>query len=595
MKKKKKQYSALSGLGFIWNTMKQYWLAFIFVLVFVAVATYLQTQAPLWMADGIDDLGKYVIATLKHVQVDQAHTNFINSILKMIIGALGIALSMFLYTFLMSGVAANTGGKFRTVLFDKLQKLSVRFFDESNDGDILSRFTNDIDNIANLLNQSFIQIISSLALIISIAYEMYQKNTTLASMIFVIFAFTLVCVLLVMRQASKYIGVQQAKLGALNGYIDEKIAGQKLIITTGTRKQTFKDFIPFNEDYRVTSRKGQAYSNLLFPMVNGFSMITVALVIYFGADLVIDQVLTIGLLVAFITYAQRFFQPVVQIVQQYNNAKLGLTGADRVMSIMDEDEDVVEAKDAVELGDLKKGIKIDHVDFGYNKKDLVLKNINIKVDKNQKVALVGPTGSGKTTIMNLLNRFYDVTDGAIYYDDINIKDAKIDSLRQRVGIVLQDSVLFSGTIKDNIAYGKPDASMDEIIEAAKLANIHKYIMSLKKQYDTVVDNNTSIFSVGQKQLISIARTIVVNPDLLILDEATSNVDTVTEAHIQEAMNNVLKARTSFVIAHRLKTILDSDKIIVLKDGKVIEQGTHEQLLKAKGFYAELYNNQFVIE
>jgi ATP-binding cassette, subfamily B, multidrug efflux pump len=593
--KKNKQYSALSGLGFIWQNMKQYWLAFLFVLIFVGVTTYLQTQSPLWMADGIDDLAQYVIATLKHTGVDQAHTNFVNSVLKMVVGGLAMALSMFMYTFLMSGVAAKTGGKFRTQLFDKLQKLSVRFFDESNDGDILSRFTNDIDNIANLLNQSFIQIISSLALVVSIAYEMYNKNVTLASIIFAIFGITLICILFVMNRASKYIGVQQAKLGALNGYIDEKIAGQKLVITTGTRKQTFKDFIPFNEDYRVISTKGQAYSNLLFPMVNGFSMISVALVIYFGADLVIDKILSIGLLVAFITYAQRFFQPVVQIVQQYNNAKLGLTGAGRVMSIMDEEEDVKEAKDAVELGDLEKGIKIDKINFGYDKKNLVLKDVSIEVDKNQKVALVGPTGSGKTTIMNLLNRFYDVKSGAIYYDDVNIKDAKLDSLRHRVGIVLQDSILFSGSIKDNIAYGKEDASMEEITKAAKLANIHDYIMKLDKQYDTIVDNNSSMFSVGQKQLISIARTIVVNPDLLILDEATSNVDTVTESHIQEAMNNVLKERTSFVIAHRLKTILDSDKIIVLKDGKVIEQGTHEELLKAKGFYSELYYNQFVIE
>nr|WP_174784494.1 ABC transporter ATP-binding protein [Enterococcus xiangfangensis] len=293
-----------------------------------------------------------------------------------------------------------------------------------------------------------------------------------------------------------------------------------------------------------------------------------------------------------IQYSQQYYQPLMQISSGYSMIQLAVTGARRLNEMFDE-PDEVKPENGVELTDVKDAVRLNHVDFGYDDDRLILKDVSIKVNKGEMVALVGPTGSGKTTIMNLLNRFYDVNSGSVSFDGQDIREVDLDSLRQHVGIVLQESVLFSGTIKENIAFGKPDASDEEIIAAAKQANIHDFIISLDEGYETVISEENNLFSTGQKQLISIARTIITNPALLILDEATSNVDTVTEAKIQKAMDEAIKGRTSFVIAHRLKTILNADRIVVLREGQVIEEGNHHELLKENGFYAELYRNQFV--
>lgn len=595
MKQNNKKGSLIQGLSFIWNYVKEYKIALVFVALLIIVATYLQVQAPKILGESINELGAYVKAYhTPGVDESIAYSDFVGTILKLLGAYLFTSIGMFIYNFLMAGVASKSTANIRTVLFDKLQNLSIKFFDEANDGDILSRFTNDVDNIATLLNQSFVQIISSVALVVSIAFTMFRENSSLATVVIFLALINIVLISFVTKQAKKYVSKQQEKLGALNGYIDEKISGQKLIITTGTEKKTYDEFVPFNEDYRETSKKGQAYSNILFPLVNGFMMISIGFIIFFGADLVLAKTLSVGSLVAFITYTQRFFQPLTQIVSQYSVFRLGLTGATRVEEILDEKEDVVDSKDAVELDGIKDSVLLKDVSFGYNPAQLVLDNINIEVKKGQKVALVGPTGSGKTTIMNLLNRFYDIDQGDILFDGKSIKSLTLNSLRHNVGIVLQDTVLFSGTIRDNIIYGKKNATEEEVQQAAKAARIHDYIMTLDDGYDTEIDNSNSSFSVGQKQLISIARTLLADPELLILDEATSNVDTVTEEQIQQAMNNILADRTSFVIAHRLKTILDADKIVVLKDGVVIEQGNHEELIALDGFYAELYTNQFVL-
>lgn len=588
-----KNVSFIQGTRFMFSYIKHYWISLTFVALFIIAATWLQVKAPLIMGDAIQEMTHYVIGYMKTGSSD--NSTFVGIILKLI-GAYGlIALAMFMYTIIMNQVSTKTSKKIRESLFKKLQGLSVRFFDESSDGDILSRFTNDIDNIANFLNQTLTQIVTSVALIIAIGYTMLRESVSLG---FVVIVLAIVCLLVLLfftKKARKYVTIQQSALGDLNGYIDEKISGQKLIITSGLEETTYNDFIPFNEAYRVSSKKGQAYSNVLFPLVNGFMLVTLSLVILFGADKVIDGTLDIALLVAFIQYTQRFFQPITQIVSQYNEFRLAITGSGRVEEVINQSEDVVSTPNAQPYQPIKNSLKLKNVSFGYKKGINILNDVNIEVEKGHKVALVGPTGSGKTTIMNLLNRFYDIQEGEILFDDVEIKDIQLESLRRNVGIVLQESVLFDGTIKDNIAFGRRDASMDEIIEAAKLANIHDIIMELEDGYDTHIDDNKSVFSVGQKQLISIARTILTDPDFLILDEATSNVDTVTEQQIQTAMNNILKGRTSFVIAHRLKTILDSDKIVVLYNGSVIEEGSHDELMAHDGFYAQLYNNQFVLE
>ncbi len=501
---------------------------------------------------------------------------------------------LFVFSISLVYISVSSTYYIRKNLFEKLQRLAIRFFDSTSDGDVLSRFTNDIDNIANLINQGGVQIISSIALFGFVTYNMINEQLTLGLIIFLIGSVLIVILLFVAKKAMKYVSVQQDSLGNLNAYIDEKISGQRVIITNGLEEDVVKKFHPVNNDYLNKSILGQTYSGMLTPIINGFSMLTIAVVILFGSRLSIENVIEIGMLVTFVQLAQRFFQPFQTFASQYNVFQLALSSARRVEEVLDESEDIVNKSEAKQFGGVNTSIILKNLTFGYDTED-VLKDVNIEVYANRMVALVGPTGSGKTTIMNLLNRFYNVDDGMIVYDSVDINDIDVKSLRENVGIVLQDSVLFSGTIFENIAYGKPNASIEEVINAAKLADIHDYIMGLDDQYETVVDNNSSMLSTGQKQLVSIARTIITDPSLLILDEATSNVDTVTEAKIQKAMENVISNRTSFVIAHRLKTILKADLILVLKDGKIIEYGNHKELINNGGLYSELYNNQFVFE
>ncbi len=540
-------------------------------------------------------------------EIDESHGSFIKTLWLLVLSYICLALGNLVYNILMAIVSAKSTKDMRYDLFGKLKNLSIRFFDQSNDGDLLSRFTNDIDNISNAMNQTLVQIVSQFAMLIGVIIMMFKEDTStgvlfgmeinnLLTWQMIAFAvFAIILATFVVSKAQYHVSKQQSKLGTLNGYIDERISAQAIIITNDLEKETVAGFETLNNDYCQTSIKGQIYSGILMPMMSGIGLINLGTLTFVGASYVATGDMSVGLLVAFIQYSQRFFQPLGQIFSQYNILELAVTGAARIKEIMIEDEEIKSNADAIEIDGINGEVSLEHVSFGYNPQQLVLKDINISVKKGQKVALVGPTGSGKTTVMNLMNRFYDVNEGAINIDGINIQDMTLSSLRKNVGIVLQESVLFSGTIFDNIAYGKDNASEEEVENAAKLANIHDFIMELDDGYMTHVNNNTSVFSTGQKQLMSIARTILTNPDLLILDEATSNVDTVTEAKIQGAMENVLNGRTSFVIAHRLKTILDSDKIVVLKDGEIIECGTHQELLTEDGFYAELYKNQFVIE
>lgn len=504
-------------------------------------------------------------------------------------------IASFVFSMAMSYVASVAQNYMKFDLFKKLQRLAVRFFDQSNDGDVLSVFTNDIDNISNMITQASVQILSSIFLLIFTTYTMLKQEWNLGLMIIGLGVLLLLTILGLVLKARKYVSAQQAKLGELNGYIDERISGQRVIITNGLEEETVKNFEPFNEMYRKTSTLGQIYSGMLTPIIQGFALLAVSVIILFGSKMAIDNIIEIGVLVTFVQFAQRFFQPFQQIAAQYSIVQLAISGADRVEQILHEPEDVTTAPDAVDFVDLKEGVRLNGLTFGYDVGKTILKDVSLDVEVGKMVAVVGPTGSGKTTIMNLLNRFYNVEDNMILYDGVDINHIKIDSLRRNVGIVLQDSVLFTGTIRDNIVYGKKDATDEEVTAAAKMSNIHDYIMGLSDGYETIVSDSGSVLSTGQKQLISIARTILKNPKLLILDEATSNVDTVTEAKIQHAMDNVISDRTSFVIAHRLKTILNADLILVLKDGEIIQRGTHDELVHQEGLYSDLYNNQFVFE
>ncbi len=528
-------------------------------------------------------------------EVKEYEEEFYDTLKLFILNTAGIVISFLVFSLSMVYVSTIASKYMRGELFRKLQNLAIKFFDSSNDGDVLSRFTNDIDNVSNMINQAGVQLLSSLFLLIAVTYRMLKEEFNLGIIVVGLGLVLIVIITFIANKARKYVSVQQEKLGELNGYIDEKIAGQRIIITNGLEDEVIKGFEPFNENYKQTSILGQTYSGMLAPTINGFRLISIALIILFGSRMAIDGVIQVGMLVTFIQFSQSFFQPFQQMAAQYSVVQLAVSGAERVGEVLEEEEDVVSRNDSTQLKPIEKSLKLNNLTFGYEEGNNVLKNVNIEVYKNRMVALVGPTGSGKTTIMNLLNRFYNVEDDMIYYDDVDINDIDVASLRKNVGIVLQDSVLFNGTLFDNIAYGKENATKEEVIEVAKLANIHDYILTLKDGYDTVVNEQSSVLSTGQKQLISIARTILTDPMLLILDEATSNVDTVTEEKIQAAMDNVVANRTSFVIAHRLKTILSADLILVLKDGEIIQHGNHKELVNQEGLYKELYTNQFVFE
>ncbi|EUJ45421.1 ABC transporter ATP-binding protein [Listeria riparia] len=581
---------------FFWHYLKAYKWQMTVIILAVIGATYLQVKAPEYIGKAIQELANYA-QRLFTTGVDDK-TDFVHIIWMLILFYVLLAAATFIQTILMAGVSGRATNRMRIGLFRKMEKLSIRFFDGHKDGEMLSRFTSDLDNISNTLNQALVQVLSNVALMIGVIIMMYQQNVKLATVTLLLAPVAILIAALIIRKARKYVDMQQDRLGELNGYIDEKISGQKIVITNGLEEETIEGFVKHNNIVKEATFKGQVYSGLLFPMMQGISLVNTAVVIFFGGWLALDgsieRTAALGLIVMFVQYSQQFYMPLTQISSQYSMLQLAITGARRVSEIFDEEEEI-ERANLQEIDGVHKSVKLQNIDFAYTPEKPVLKNVSIDVEKGKMVALVGPTGSGKTTVMNLLNRFYNVDNGAILFDDIDIRDIKLASLRQQVGIVLQDSVLFSGTIRDNIVFGKPEATDAEVTDAAKQANIHDFIMTLENGYKTEISDENNIFSVGQKQLISIARTIITNPSLLILDEATSNVDTVTEARIQKAMDNVISGRTSFVIAHRLKTILDADHIVVLHQGEVIEQGTHESLLQQKGFYSELYHNQFVME
>lgn len=489
-------------------------------------------------------------------------------------------------------VAAQTVNKIRTDLFNKIETLSLRFFDSTPHGELLSRFTNDIDNIGITLSNSIIELTSNLIQLVGVLIFMLVLNIRLAVITLVATPFLAIIVTLLIKRTRRLYGEQQGKLGDLNAYIEEEISGLKVVKAYGLENEVVRRFHEKNKSFKDTAIKAQFTSYLMIPLMNGLSNVTLVLIIVAGSMLTLKGDASIGLIVTFINFARLFFQPINQMSNLYNQLGLAFTGSERVMDILNEEPDIKNTPDAKEIDVLNGYVNMKDVSFSYNDDKTILKRINIEAFKGEKIAIVGPTGSGKTTIINLLNRFYDTKEGEIYFDDLKIKDINFYSLRKRIGIVLQNTILFSGTIKENLLFGKEDATDNEIETACIKANIHDYIISLPKGYDTEITSDSNVFSKGQKQLLSIARTILANPDILILDEAISNVDMITEQKLQQAMNTMMEGRTSFVIAHRLKTIINSDKIVVIKDGKVVEEGTHKDLLSLKGFYNELYQNQF---
>ncbi|HHK6713820.1 TPA: multidrug efflux ABC transporter subunit PatB [Streptococcus pneumoniae] len=588
----------MKTVQFFWHYFKVYKFSFVVVILMIVLATFAQALFPVFSGQAVTQLANLV----------QAHQNgnpeLVWQSLSGIMVNLGLLvlvlfISSVIYMCLMTRVIAESTNEMRKGLFGKLAQLTVSFFDRRQDGDILSHFTSDLDNILQAFNESLIQVMSNIVLYIGLILVMFSRNVTLALITIASTPLAFLMLIFIVKMARKYTNLQQKEVGKLNTYMDESISGQKAVIVQGIQEDMMAGFLEQNERVRKATFKGRMFSGILFPIMNGMSLINTAIVIFAGSavllnDKSIETSTALGLIVMFAQFSQQYYQPIIQVAASWGSLQLAFTGAERIQEMFDAEEEIRPEK-APTFTKLQESVEISHIDFSYLPDKPILKDVSISAPKGQMTAVVGPTGSGKTTIMNLINRFYDVDAGGIYFDGKDIRGYDLDSLRSKVGIVLQDSVLFSGTIRDNIRFGVPDASQEMVEVAAKATHIHDYIESLPDKYDTLIDDDQSIFSTGQKQLISIARTLMTDPEVLILDEATSNVDTVTESKIQHAMEVVVAGRTSFVIAHRLKTILNADQIIVLKDGEVIERGNHHELLKLGGFYSELYHNQFVFE
>ena len=583
---------------FFWNYFKVYKISFVVVIAMITIATIAQALFPVFAGQTVTELANLVIA-YQNGNPDMVWQSLLGLLINLAYILIVLVVSSLIYMVLMSRIIAESTNEMRKGLFGKLSRLTVSFFDRHQDGDILSRFTSDLDNILQAFNESLVSVMTNIALYIGLLIVMFAKNVTLALITVASTPIAVIMLIVILKLARKYTNLQQKEVGKLNAYMDESISGQKAVIVQGIQEDVIAGFVEQNERVRKATFKGRMFSGILFPVMNGMSLVNTAIVIFVGSavllnDQNIETATALGLIVMFTQFSQQYYQPIIQLAASWGSLQLAFTGAERIQEMFDAEEEI-RPQDAPVFTELREGVEIRKVDFSYLPGKPILKDVSISAPKGKMIAVVGPTGSGKTTIMNLINRFYDVDAGSISFDGTDIREFDLDSLRSKVGIVLQDSVLFSGTIRDNIRFGVPDASQEMVEAAAKATHIHEYIESLPDKYDTLINDDQSVFSTGQKQLISIARTLMTDPQVLILDEATSNVDTVTESKIQNAMEAIVAGRTSFVIAHRLKTILNADQIIVLKDGEVIEQGNHHELLKLGGFYSELYHNQFVFE
>lgn len=531
--------------------------------------------------------------------IGDAYNADVAAVLSYIMAALMILASVYLITIfthylqarIMLTISQSAVEKIRNDLFTKLQKLPVRFFDTHPTGEVMSRFANDVDNIDVMLNNSLVSIVSGVISLLGTFVFMITTNIwlTLVTVCFIpIFIFGGATIA---KTSRKYYSGQQAALGAANGYIEETVSGQKVIKVFNHEDVCAEEFEALNEDLRDKQFKAQFFGGIMGPIMGNTSQISYSVTIGVGGVLMCLGMLDPGALTVFAGYSKQFSMPINNISQQTATIFSALAGAERVFAVMDELPENSDPENAVVLSDVKGEVIFNDVTFGYNPDKTILKNLSLYAKPGQKIAFVGSTGAGKTTVTNLLSRFYEIESGAITIDGINIKDISRDSLRSNIAMVLQDTHLFTGTVKENIRYGRPDATDEEIIAAAKTASAHSFIMRLADGYDTMLEGDGANLSQGQRQLINIARAALSKAPILVLDEATSSVDTRTERHIEHGMDRLMKTRTTFVIAHRLSTVRNSNAIMVLEAGEIIERGTHEQLLEMKGRYYELYTGK----
>ncbi|MED1644205.1 ABC transporter ATP-binding protein [Brevibacillus agri] len=498
----------------------------------------------------------------------------------------------FLQGWMIAGITQRIVTNMRQALFEKLQKLPIAFFDSRTHGELMSRLTNDIDNVSNSISQSTTQLMSGVIVLAGSLVMMLVLSPilTLACLITVPLVFLLTRT--IAKRTSVLFKNQQIELGKLNGHIEETISGIQVVKAFNHEEKAIADFAAINDRLCKVGMKAQIWSGFLMPIMNVINNLGFAMVAIVGGILAVKGMITVGVIASFLSYSRQFVRPLNDLANIFNVLQSGVAGAERVFEVLDEREEPLDSPDAAVLREPKGHVVFDRVSFGYRPDQPILKNVSFEAQAGSTTALVGPTGAGKTTVVNLLTRFYDVTEGTIYLDGKDIREYSRDSLRRSFGFVLQDTYLFSGTIKENIMYGKPDATDAEVEAAAKMAHADVFINRLPKRYDTQLTENGGNLSQGQRQLLAIARVILARPSLLILDEATSSIDTRTELIIQDTLATIMEGRTSFVIAHRLGTIRDADAIMVVDSGEIVEKGSHDDLIAQKGVYYQLFYNQF---
>jgi ATP-binding cassette subfamily B protein len=496
------------------------------------------------------------------------------------------------YGVIMVNISQKLIMNIRSDLFGHVQKLSMAYFDQHVSGDLMSRITNDTEAINRVLSNGLVQLASSLLQLVGILVAMFVLSWQLALGSLIVLPLTIIVTGLITSRSRVAFRSVQKNLGGLNAYAEENISGARVVQIFAREQETIDHFKKVNEQNRDAGIEAEKITALLHPLMSVMSTVAIAVIAGLGGWLAIMGVVTVGVIVAFLAYIRQFFQPLRSLAQLYNQLQSGLAGAERIFEVMDANVTVADKPDAIPLDRIRGQVEFENVTFAYEEGKPVVQDVNMTVEPGQTIALVGPTGAGKTTVINLLGRFYDVQEGAIRVDGLDIRDVQQATLRRQLGIVLQDTYLFSGTVMENIRYGRLDATDEEVLEAAKLANADQFISRLPQSYDTEVSEQGSNFSEGQRQLLAIARAVLADPAILILDEATSSVDTRTEMQIQDALLRLMEGRTAFVIAHRLSTIREADQVLVIHDQRIIERGTHEELIDQGGFYNNLYMSQY---
>ena len=569
----------------------RYWYAIVAVMIFAAVSTVFSVAGPKVMARAtnalVEGLGKKIAGT---GSIDFTY------IAKVLLFTLGLYICSAVFSFIqgmiMTGITQKTCYRMRKEISEKINRMPMKYFESRTYGEVLSRITNDVDTLGQSLNQSVTQIITSVATLVGTLVMMISISGIMTLISLVILPVSAILISFIIKHSQKYFRQQQEYLGHINGQVEEVYGGHLVVQAYNKQERTIKKFEDTNQILFQSAWKSQFLSGLMQPIMQFVGNLGYVGVAISGGLLAIRGTIGVGEIQAFIQYVRNFTQPIQQIAQVANMLQSMSAASERVFEFLDEEEEELTVEHAVHLDHVDGYVDFSHVSFGYNPGQIIIRDFSAHVTPGQKIAIVGPTGAGKTTMVKLLMRFYDVTGGAIQVDGHDIRDFNRQELRDAFGMVLQDTWLFKGSIMENIRYGRLDATDEEVIEAAKAAHAHHFIQTLPGGYQMELNEDASNVSQGQKQLLTIARAILADNPILILDEATSSVDTRTEVRIQKALDNLMRGRTSFIIAHRLSTIRNADLILVMKDGDIIEQGTHEQLLVQKGFYADLYNSQF---